>query len=139
MTQGGGVVPPQRQIPLDNWHPGKPNHHPNKPQPNNSQRTMGLPRKYYTYIVASRSRVLYIGMTNNLERRMREHKHGKGAQFTKRYNVHRLVWYETFRRPQEAVAREKELKGWLRERKIALIESVNPSWEDLSAIDPAKG
>ena len=100
---------------------------------------MGLPRKYYTYIAASRSRVLYTGMTNNLERRMMEHKHGKGAQFTKRYNVNRLVWYETFRRPQEAIAREKELKGWLRERKIALIESVNPSWDDLSAVDPASG
>ena len=97
---------------------------------------MGLRREYYTYITASRSKALYIGMTNNLERRMMEHKHGKGARFTRQYNVNRLVWYETFRRPQEAIAREKQLKGWRRDRKIALIEAVNPSWEDLAAIDP---
>jgi len=100
---------------------------------------MGLHRSYYTYIVASRSKVLYTGMTNNLERRIMEHEHGKGSRFTKRYNVNRLVWYETFRRPQEAVAREKELKGWIRARKIALIEAVNPSWEDLANVDPKDG
>lgn len=89
--------------------------------------------KYYTYIMASRSRVLYVGMTNNLERRVYEHKTGCTDGFTKRYNVSRLVWYEAFDRPQDAIAREKQLKGWRRSKKVALIESANPEWRDWAA------
>ena len=89
-------------------------------------------RRYYTYVMASRSRVLYVGMTNNLVRRVREHKRKDADGFTARYNVTRLVWYRTFHRPQDAIAAEKTIKGWLRERKVALIEDENPDWKDLS-------
>ncbi len=82
--------------------------------------------------MASISRVLYIGVTNDLIRRVAEHKSGETAGFTKRYRVKKLVYYETYSRPYDALVREKELKGWLREKKVALIESVNPSWQDLS-------
>ena len=88
-------------------------------------------RRYYTYIMASRSRVLYVGMTNNLARRVREHKQKEADSFTARYNVTRLVWYHTFPRPQDAIAAEKKIKGWLREKKIALIEKENAGWTDL--------
>ena len=88
-------------------------------------------RRYYTYIMASRSRVLYVGMTNNLSRRVREHKRKEADSFTARYNVTRLVWYRAFPRPQDAIAAEKTIKGWLREKKEALIEDENPSWTDL--------
>jgi putative endonuclease len=88
-------------------------------------------RRYYTYIMASRSRVLYVGMTNNLARRVREHKHKEADSFTARYNVTRLVWYHTFPRPRDAIATEKKLKGQSRSDKIALIEDRNPEWNDL--------
>lgn len=88
-------------------------------------------QRYYTYIMASRSRVLYVGMTNNLSRRVREHKRKEADSFTARYNVTRLVWYQAFPRPQDAIAAEKRIKGWLREKKEALIEGENPSWTDL--------
>jgi putative endonuclease len=90
-------------------------------------------RQYYTYIMASRSQVLYIGMTNDLERRVWEHKHGNVPGFTKQYRVTRLVYYEAYGRPIHAIEREKQLKGWRREKKIALIEAENPRWLDLSA------
>ncbi len=82
--------------------------------------------------MASISRVLYIGMTNDLVRRVAEHKSGMIAGFTERYKTKKLVYCETYPRPYDAIVREKELKGWLREKKIALIESVNPQWQDLS-------
>lgn len=84
------------------------------------------------YILASRSRVLYIGITGNLDRRIAEHKAHEVDGFTKRYNVDRLVYVETCGRVDDAIAREKQLKGWRRDRKIALIESVNPDWRDLA-------
>jgi putative endonuclease len=68
-----------------------------------------------------------------LERRVREHQPAQVEGFTKRYRVHRLVYFETFRTPRAAIAREKEIKGWIRAKKLALIESLNPTWEDLSA------
>lgn len=89
-------------------------------------------RSYFTYILASKSRVLYIGVTNDIERRVREHKEKSKAGFTARYNVSRLVYLETYNDVRDAIAREKQLKGWLRERKVALIESVNPTRRDLS-------
>ena len=89
-------------------------------------------RDYYVYILASRSRTLYIGMTNDLERRIYEHKSGCGSTFTAKYNVNRLVYYEATNDVTAAIAREKQIKGWLRAKKIALIESKNPEWKDLS-------
>lgn len=88
-------------------------------------------RRYYTYLMASRSGVLYIGMTNNLSRRVREHKRKEADSFTARYNVTRLVWYCSFSRPQDAIALEKKLKGGSRADKEALINEENPEWEDL--------
>ena len=88
---------------------------------------------YFAYIVASRSRTLYIGITGDLRRGVFEHKLKLREGFTARYNCNRLVWFERFVEVTAAIDREKELKGWLRTKKIALIESANPTWEDLSA------
>ena len=90
-------------------------------------------KQYFVYILASKSRTLYIGITNNLHRRLYEHKHGLIQGFTAKYNVNRLVYYEYTEDVNAAIAREKELKGWLRAKKIGLIESINPAWDDLSA------
>jgi putative endonuclease len=88
---------------------------------------------YYTYMVASRTRVLYTGVTNNLERRVLEHRSRQSLGFTAKYGCHRLVWFEQYTQVTSAITREKELKGWGRPRKIALIELENPTWKDLSA------
>jgi len=88
---------------------------------------------FYVYIMASKSRVLYIGITNNLWRRVWEHKNGLCSGFTRDYKIHRLVYFERYQYVRNAIYREKQLKGWLRRRKIALIEAVNPTWEDLAA------
>lgn len=88
--------------------------------------------RYYTYIVSSRSGVLYIGVTSSLEARVREHKNGTYDGFTKKYKCRRLVYYEVYDYIQVAIGREKQLKGWTRAKKIALIESTNPRWKDLS-------
>ena len=85
------------------------------------------------YIVASLSRTIYIGVTNDLVRRVHEHKMKEVRGFTATYNINRLVWFEEFATPSDAIAREKQLKNWTRDKKIQLIESVNPSWDDLSA------
>jgi putative endonuclease len=90
-------------------------------------------RTYITYIVASKSRTLYIGMTGDLRMRVYQHKqklHEHG--FAATYNCDRLVWFERFVLPLSAIAREKQLKGWIRAKKIALIETKNPTWDDLS-------
>src|SRR5215469_14009909 len=87
---------------------------------------------YYVYIVASRSRVLYTGVTNDLERRVFEHKNKLTPGFTAKYNVDRLVYFEDTGDVLAAIAREKQLKRWLRARKVALIEATNPKWLDLS-------
>ena len=90
-------------------------------------------RSYYVYIMTNRSGTLYIGVTNDLERRTYEHKMGLVASsFTSRYKTDRLVYFEESNDVQEAIAREKQLKGWLRKRKIALIVAMNPTWRDLS-------
>jgi putative endonuclease len=88
---------------------------------------------YYVYILSSRSRTLYTGVTNNLMRRLREHREGLVAGFTSRYRIHRLVYFERYGSVFRAIAREKEIKGWLRAKKIALIEEHNPTWNDLAA------
>ena len=93
-------------------------------------------RTYYSYIMASRSRVLYIGVTNDLRRRVDEHKKAIHPGFTSKYRVNRLVYFEKFNWILDAIAREKELKGWKRSRKISLIESRNPTWEDLAETIP---
>ncbi len=87
---------------------------------------------YFTYIMASRSHTLYIGITGDLQKRIFQHKWKEHEGFTARYNCDRLVWFERHQDVQRAIAREKELKGWLRTKKMALIESVNPAWVDLS-------
>jgi putative endonuclease len=90
-------------------------------------------RHFYVYILSSKSRVLYTGITDNIYRRTWEHKNDVNPGFTRDYRVHRLVYYETFNYVKNAIAREKTIKGWLRRKKIALIEAENPTWEDLSA------
>lgn len=87
---------------------------------------------FYVYIMANTSRTLYIGVTNDLFRRVDEHKKGMIKGFTSRYNIKKLVYFEEGSDVKAAIFREKQLKGWLRSKKIALIESVNPSWNDLS-------
>jgi putative endonuclease len=88
---------------------------------------------YYIYILASgRHGTLYIGVTNDLRTRLERHRSGRGSEFVKKYGVHRLVDVETFASPQEAIAREKQLKNWHRDWKIRLIEEDNPDWSDLS-------
>ena len=88
--------------------------------------------EYFVYIVCSRSGTLYIGMTNNIYRRALEHKSGEIEGFASKYHCDRLVYYESFDDVHKAIAREKQLKGWIRTRKIALIESKNSRWEDLA-------
>ncbi len=88
---------------------------------------------YSVYIVASKSRVIYVGMTNNLHRRMFEHKNDKIEGFTRRYHCHRLVYFESFDDVNNAIDREKQLKRWNRAKKVWLIKRRNPMWEDLAA------
>jgi len=90
-------------------------------------------REYYVYILTNVSRTLYIGVTNDLLRRLEEHRCGIGSEFTKKYNVHQLAYYESTNSVWAAIEREKELKGWRRSRKIVLIEQTNPDWKDLAA------
>ncbi len=87
---------------------------------------------YFIYIMSNVSRTLYIGMSNNLEQRVWEHLQKIHPGFMNRYNCTMLLYCESFADPGSAIAREKELKGWLRSRKIALIEAENPDWRDLS-------
>ena len=90
-------------------------------------------RSYFVYVMASRSRVLYVGVTGNLVARVLQHKTGSVDGFTSRYRVVRLVHFEETDYVHSALAREKQIKGWRRERKIALIEQANPLWQDLAA------
>jgi putative endonuclease len=89
-------------------------------------------KSYYVYILASKSRVLYTGITNDLTRRIWEHQHKLIPGFTEKYNVNRLVYFEETADVNAAILREKEIKGWVRVKKISLIEAMNPTWEDLS-------
>ena len=84
------------------------------------------------YILANRGRTIYICVTSNLQRRVHEHHHDLVPGFTTRYNIKRLVYVEAFPTMLEAIAREKQLKGWRREKKTALIETMNPHWRDIS-------
>ncbi len=86
---------------------------------------------YYVYIMANISRVIYIGVTNDLIRRVMEHQAGEVKGFTKRYKTRKLVYYEHFFDIRYAIQREKELKGWRRSKKVALIEKENSNWRDL--------
>jgi putative endonuclease len=88
-------------------------------------------KNYYVYIITNKSKTLYVGMTNNLNRRMFEHKNKIIEGFTKKYNIDKLVYFETFTNAYEAIRREKQIKGWLRIKKINLIEEMNPGWNDL--------
>ncbi len=88
--------------------------------------------RFYTYIVGSLSGTLYIGITNSLERRVWQHKHHEFPGFTAKYGVDRLLCFERFGDVRVAIDREKQLKGWKRQKKIALIEAQNPQWVDLS-------
>ena len=89
-------------------------------------------RSYVVYILANRSKTLYTGVTNDLVRRVTEHKAKLVPGFTTKYKVDKLVYFEETGSIEEAITREKQIKGWLRTKKIALIESANPEWEDLS-------
>ena len=90
-------------------------------------------RRYYVYILASASGVLYTGVTNSLQRRVFQHRLKQVPGFTKKYNVTRLVYFEVFGNIRLAIAREKEIKAWTRKKRVTLIESKNPRWADLSA------
>jgi putative endonuclease len=87
---------------------------------------------YFTYIVASRSHTFYVGVTGDLRKRVFEHKWKEHDGFTERYNCDRLVWFESYQDVRKAIAREKQVKHWRRDKKIALIEKSNPAWIDLS-------
>jgi len=90
-------------------------------------------REYWVYILANMHHSLYIGVTNDLHRRVFEHKNDVVPGFTSKYGIDQLVYFESTNDVHEALALEKQLKGWLRKKKLDLIESVNPTWEDLSA------
>jgi putative endonuclease len=88
---------------------------------------------YYVYLLTNKhNTVLYTGVTNDLERRIYEHKHRIFEGFTKQYNLTKVVYYEYFEHIEQAIARDKEIKGWKRSRKNTLVESMNPDWNDLS-------
>ncbi len=89
-------------------------------------------KNYYVYIMTNHSGTLYTGVTNNLERRVYQHKQKVFEGFTKKYNIDRLVYFEHTHDVRVAILREKEIKGWLRQKKIKLIETMNPEWNDLS-------
>ena len=87
---------------------------------------------YYVYIITNKiNSVVYVGITNNLERRLYEHKHKLIEGFSARYNLYKLVYFETTNNIEAAIAREKQIKGWNRARKNKLVESKNPNWDDL--------
>ena len=89
-------------------------------------------KQYFVYIMTNNSKTLYIGVTNDLQRRIYEHKNKLVEGFTKRYNITKLVYYQTTNSIESAIKREKQLKNWKRAWKIELIESVNKDWDDLS-------
>ena len=94
-----------------------------------------MPRasSFWVYLLASRTATLYVGIANDRERRLREHREGAVPGFTNEYGVNQLAYWECFADPRDAIAREKQIRGWRRSRKVALVESVNPAWRDMSA------
>src|SRR5690349_15012797 len=91
-----------------------------------------MEKTYHVYILANRSRTLYTGVTNRLLDRVKQHRESIVPGFTSRYRIHRLVYFETYRNVKSAIAREKQIKGLSRPKKIAMIEARNPTWEDLA-------
>ncbi|HNV87156.1 MAG TPA: GIY-YIG nuclease family protein [Candidatus Omnitrophota bacterium] len=89
-------------------------------------------KQYYVYMMSNYSKTLYVGVTNNLIRRVYEHKQKLIEGFAGRYNITKLVYFEVSADINVAISREKQIKGWVRKKKIALIESMNPEWNDLS-------
>jgi putative endonuclease len=89
-------------------------------------------KTYYVYIIGSKTGTLYVGMTNDIKRRVYEHKNHLVPGFTNKYNIECLLYFEAIGESASAINREKQIKTWRREKKVALIDSVNPSWEDLS-------
>ena len=94
---------------------------------------MPAQRSYFVYILSSKTKRLYIGVTNDLQRRVAQHKRHEVEGFTSRYNIDQLVYYEETDDVRDAISREKQLKGWMRIRKIQLVQDMNPGWEDLAA------
>jgi putative endonuclease len=94
--------------------------------------TLAAVKNYYVYIPFNHTRMLYIGVTSDLLRRLSEHRLKVVPGFTSRYGIDMLAYYEVFPDPTSAIRREKQLKGWTRARKVELVQSVNPGWEDLS-------
>jgi putative endonuclease len=88
--------------------------------------------QYFVYIMTNKSKTLYTGVTNNLQRRVYEHKEKIFKGFTAKYNITKLVYFEIFNDINSAIRPEKQIKGWLRKKKIDLIETTNPEWNDLS-------
>jgi len=89
-------------------------------------------KAWYVYILTNKSHTLYTGVTNNLDRRVLEHQlKNKKNSFTAKYNINKLIFYEEFSNPKDAIAAEKKIKGWTRKKKIALIKSMNPEFKDL--------
>ena len=91
-------------------------------------------RSYYVYIMTNRSKTLYTGVTNDLARRVYEHKNKLNKGFTSKYNIDKLIYFEETNDISEAITREKQIKGWLRQKKINLIEKENPNWEELDVL-----
>jgi len=91
-----------------------------------------MKKEYYVYILSNVSKTIYVGMTGDLFARTFQHKQKKEEGFSSRYNLHKLVYYEIYNDVYAAIAREKQIKRWRREKKVALIESVNPKWKDLA-------
>ena len=89
-------------------------------------------KSFFVYMMTNRSGTLYTGVTSNLARRMAEHKSGEVAGFTSKYRIDRLVYVEPVPTAEAAFMREKQIKGWVRQRKVALVEASNPAWKDLS-------
>ncbi len=89
-------------------------------------------KQFYVYIMTNKSKTLYVGVTNNLQRRVYEHKNKMIKGFTSKYNITKVVYFEVFNDIKSAIKREKQIKGWLREKKVDLIKSMNPEWNDLS-------
>jgi len=89
-------------------------------------------KTYYIYVMTNKSGTLYAGVTGNIKARVWQHKNGLVEGFTTKYNITRLIYYECFGDVSSAIAREKEIKGWVRRKKLDLIASVNPQWDDLS-------
>jgi len=92
-----------------------------------------MEKNYYVYVLASRSHALYTGVTGDLMSRVGQHREGKVSSFTAKYRIHRLVYIETFRDVRAAIAREKQIKSWTREKRAELVQAINPTWVDLAA------